>query len=99
MRVGPHLQCAHNGFAEWPSSSSNSLSLPERDECPVGMARSIPKPGRNTHSVAAPNARSYASEDKDLSVRKISNNGGIAMFKRILFFAYGSLSYLIFLGT
>jgi protein-S-isoprenylcysteine O-methyltransferase Ste14 len=29
----------------------------------------------------------------------ISREGGNAMFKRILFFAYGSLSYLIFLGT
>src|SRR5262249_27954716 len=62
------------------------------------MARSIPKPGRNTHSAAAPKAPSYATRER-ISVHKISNNGGNALFKRILFFAYGSLSYLIFLGT
>src|SRR6266550_4965683 len=31
--------------------------------------------------------------------QRISCDGGNAMLKRILFFAYGSLSYLIFLGT
>jgi hypothetical protein len=48
--------------------------------------------------VAAPKAPSYAARER-ISVQKISNNGGNAMLKRILFFAYGSLSYLIFLGT
>jgi hypothetical protein len=62
------------------------------------MARSIPKPGRNTHSTAAPNAPSYATRER-VSVQKISNNGGNALVKRILFFAYGSPSYLIFVGT
>src|SRR5688572_32246439 len=36
---------------------------------------------------------------RPLRDEKPAATGGAAMFKRILFFAYGSLSYLIFLGT
>src|SRR5215218_11244558 len=52
---------------------------------------SIAKPGLNSHSLAARKARSSAERE--------NRDGGNTMLKRVLFFAYGSLSYLIFLGT
>src|SRR5215218_6116457 len=53
--------------------------------------RSIAKPGLNSHSLITRKARS--------SAERKSRDGGNTMLKRILFFAYGTFSYLIFLAT
>src|SRR5689334_25430528 len=53
--------------------------------------RSIAKPGLNSHSLTERKARSCAA--------RTSADGGTAMIKRILFFAYGTFSYVIFLGV
>src|SRR5215218_6739000 len=52
---------------------------------------SIAKPGLNSHSLAARKARSSAERE--------NRDGGNTMLKRVLFFAYGIFSYLLFLGT
>src|SRR5215204_4556979 len=53
--------------------------------------RSIAKPGLNSHSLTERKARS--------SAERKSGDGGTTMLKRIIFFAYGTFNYLIFLGT
>src|SRR5262245_59036535 len=52
-----------------------SLSSPEWDKCPGGMSRSIPKPGRNTHTVAAPKTPSYATGEKISRCKKSAEIG------------------------
>src|ERR1044072_3170773 len=56
------------------------------------VTRSIRKPGRNSHILPPPFAPTCR-------VEKPASVGGTTMLKRILFFVYGSLSYLIFFGT
>src|ERR1044072_3612836 len=56
------------------------------------VTRSIRKPGRNSHILPPPFAPTCR-------VEKPASVGGTTMLKRILFFVYGSLSYIILFGT